>query len=201
MIGVPSFGGRVPNVAAERLSELRGNGARAVAVCVYGNRAYEDTAVELEDLADKAGVNVIGVVAAVAEHSIARRYAAGRPDAEDIGTLLGYASHIADKVKSGDMSVPRVPGDRPYKKPGGGAVVPKPDKHCIKCGVCAAECPVQAIDPSDPAVTDKKKCVSCMRCVAVCPHKARKVSRVVLAAVNAMLKKSCSDRKEYELYL
>ena len=39
VIAVPSYGGRVPAVAAERLSRLRGNGARAVLVCVYGNRA------------------------------------------------------------------------------------------------------------------------------------------------------------------
>ena len=43
VIAVPSYGGRVPGPAAERLSAIRGNGAKAVLVCVYGNRAYEDT--------------------------------------------------------------------------------------------------------------------------------------------------------------
>ena len=51
VIAVPSYGGRVPAVAAERLGMMRGNGAQAVLVCVYGNRAYEDTLVELEDAA------------------------------------------------------------------------------------------------------------------------------------------------------
>ena len=51
VIAVPSYGGRVPTPAAERLAALHGNGARAVLVCVYGNRAYEDTLVELEDTA------------------------------------------------------------------------------------------------------------------------------------------------------
>ena len=40
VISVPSYGGRVPAVAVERLTMLRGQGARAVLVCVYGNRAY-----------------------------------------------------------------------------------------------------------------------------------------------------------------
>lgn len=47
VISVPSYGGRVPTVAAQRMSMVHGNGARAVLVCVYGNRAYEDTLVEL----------------------------------------------------------------------------------------------------------------------------------------------------------
>lgn len=39
VISVPSYGGRVPAVAAERLSQVHGSGAHAVLVCVYGNRA------------------------------------------------------------------------------------------------------------------------------------------------------------------
>lgn len=77
MIAVPSYSGRVPAVAAARLAEMHGNGARAILVCVYGNKAYEDTLVELRDTASRAGFIVIAAVAAVAEHSIARQYAAG----------------------------------------------------------------------------------------------------------------------------
>ena len=40
-----------------------------------------------------------------------------------------------------------------------------------------------------------------MRCVAICPHKARKISRVMACAINTMLKKVCSTRKENELFL
>lgn len=43
VLAVPSYGGRVPAVAVQRLAALHGNGAQAVLVCVYGNRAYEDT--------------------------------------------------------------------------------------------------------------------------------------------------------------
>ena len=34
VIAVPSYGGRVPAAAVERLGTLKGNGARAVLVCV-----------------------------------------------------------------------------------------------------------------------------------------------------------------------
>ena len=49
IIGVPSFGGRVPAIALERIKALSGNNATAILITVYGNRAYEDTLIELED--------------------------------------------------------------------------------------------------------------------------------------------------------
>lgn len=201
VIGVPSFGGRVPTVAAERLSKLHANGAKAVLVCVYGNRAYEDTLVELEDLAKSCGFDIVGAIAAVAEHSIARTYAAGRPDLEDKKTLQDFAQKIKGKLLKGDVSVPNIPGNRPYKKGNGGGIVPKPDKNCTQCGICAANCPTGAIDIKNSSEVDKKKCISCMRCVSVCPNHARKVNKVMLFAVNAMLKKACSERKNCELFL
>lgn len=201
VISVPSYGGRVPAVAAERLAMLNGQGTRAVLVCVYGNRAYEDTLVELEDTAKQAGFRVIAAVAAVAEHSIARQFAAGRPDAQDAKQLSDFAQQIQAKLSAGDSAEPVIPGNRPYKKAGGAGMVPKPTKECTKCGVCAAECPVQAIDREDPKKVDEKACISCMRCISVCPHSARKVNPVMLSAVGLALKKVCSVRKDCELFL
>lgn len=80
-------------------------------------------------------------------------------------------------------------------------MVPKPTEHCTKCGVCAAECPVQAIDKGDPKKVDKKACISCMRCISVCPHSARKVNPLMLSAAGLALKKVCSERKECQLFL
>ena len=201
VISVPSYGGRVPAVAAERLGMVHGNGARAILVCVYGNRAYEDTLVELEDAAKQAGFQVIAAVAAIAEHSIARQFAAGRPDAQDAKQLADFAKQIQHKLSAADTSEPAIPGNRPYKKAGGAGMVPKPTKECTNCGICAAECPVQAIDQENSKKVDEKACISCMRCISVCPQDARKVNPVMLSAASLMLKKVCSERRECELFL
>lgn len=201
VIAVPSYAGRVPAVAVERLAMLNGCGARAVLVCVYGNRAYEDTLVELEDTAKQSGFRVIAAVAAIAEHSIARQFASGRPDEQDAQQLTELARQIQGKLAAGDYSEPAIPGNRPYKKAGGVGMVPKPSKECTKCRVCAEGCPVQAIDPEDPAKVNEKACISCMRCVRRCPHSARKINPVTLSAVGLALKKACSQRKDCELFL
>ena len=187
VISVPSYGG--------------GNGARAVLVCVDCNRAYEDTLVELEDAAKQAGFQVIAAVAAIAEHSIARQFAAGRPDAQDAAQLSDFAKQIQHKLSAADTSEPAIPGNRPYKKAGGASMVPKATKDCTNCGICAAECPVQAIDKKEPKKVDEKACISCMRCIAVCPQGARKINPVMLSAASLMLKKVCSERKKCELFL
>ncbi len=201
VISVPSYGGRVPAVAVERLAMLNGHGVRAVLVCVYGNRAYEDTLVELGDTAKRAGFQVIAAVAAVAEHSVARQFATGRPDAQDTKQLLDFAKQIQSKLSEKSTSEPVIPGNRPYKKAGGAGMVPEPTKECTRCGVCAAECPVQAINKENPKKVNKKACISCMRCVSVCPHSARKVNPIMLSAVGLMLKKVCSERKDCELFI
>lgn len=196
LVAMPSFGGRAPAVAMERLKRIAGNGARCTLVCVYGNRAYEDTLVEMEDAAKECGFRVIAAVAAVAEHSILPQYAASRPDASDEKRLADFAAQIAGK----DSEITSLPGNRPYKKSGGAGLVPKPTKACVKCGLCAEKCPVQAIDPASFAA-DSKLCIGCMRCVKQCPKNARRVNGLMVSIACMAIKKACSVRKENELYL
>ncbi len=201
LIAVPSFGGRVPQTAVDRITALQGNGAKAVLICVYGNRAYEDTLAELEDTAKQAGFCVTAAIAAVARHSIARTVAAGRPDAADREILFDFAKQIREKLASGETKAPSIPGNRPYKNRGGKGMIPAATENCIRCGQCASLCPVEAIDPDHPQNTDSERCISCMRCVSICPRFARKIDDEALANISAMLGKVCADRKECELYL
>lgn len=201
VISVPAYAGRIPAVVADRLGMVRGNGARAVLVCVYGNRAFEDTLVELEDVAKHAGFRVVAAVSAIAEHSVARQFAAGRPDAQDAAQLAEFAQQIQQKLLAEDASEPSIPGNRPYKQAGGHSMVPHATEDCISCGACAALCPVRTIDKDDPRQVDGEACISCMRCVSVCSQNARKLDPNKLAAVTQMLSKACVERRECEIFI
>lgn len=203
VIAVPSYGGRVPALAVERISKIRGNGAQCVIVCVYGNRAYEDTLIELNDIAEKSGFQVIAAIAAIAEHSIMHQYAAGRPDAQDKHALQDFAERILTKIEKGSVeaSALQIPGNHPFKKAGQISLAPKADAKCTGCGLCAESCPAQAIRKDKLKATDSKKCISCMRCVVKCPQAARNVNGAMVSVAALAIKKACSTRKENELYI
>lgn len=200
IVAVPSFGGRVPGAAVERIRQLRGNGAKAVAVVVYGNRDFDDTMLELKNELENAGFAVAAGVAAVAEHSIMHQFGAGRPDPSDETELRSFGEKIKEKIAAGQIGV-QVPGKEPYREYGGVPMKPSAGSKCTACGLCAKGCPVGAIDVKNPKGVNKKKCISCMRCISVCPKKARKVSPLLLTIAGLKMKKNCSERKKNSLYL
>lgn len=203
LIAMPSYGGRAPGLAMRRLSLISGNGAKCAILCVYGNRAYEDTLLELSDAAKDCGFTVIGATVAVAQHSIIPDVAAGRPDASDLQELTLFGREILEKAEKGGSPVAaQIPGSRPYKKSASmPPFIPKATRACNSCGTCAANCPTGAIDKEHPRKGDSSSCVSCMRCVKICPNDARKVNGALLAVASMALKRAAAGHKDNELYL
>lgn len=200
LVAVPSFGGRVPAPAVRRLQALTGNGARAVLLAVYGNRDYDDTLLELEEVLVQAGFRPVAAVAAVAEHSLLPQFAAGRPDQADQAQLRAFGQAIRRRLEEGSPEELSLPGHRPYRPYAGVPMKPKATRACTACGLCAATCPVGAIPRETPRQTDKGKCISCMACAARCPQKARRTSRLMAFAAGRKLKAACAGRKENQLF-
>lgn len=174
LISVPSYGGRVPAVALERLKVISANGAF---VCT-------------------------AAVAAVAEHSIFRQFATGRPDEEDTAQLTDFAQKIQQKLDAGIPSPLNLAGSHgTYQKYGGVPFKPEGNKKCISCGLCAKACPVDAIDFDAPRKTNKEKCISCMRCVGLCPQHARDLNALIMQGAAVAMSKHLSGHKENHLFL
>lgn len=203
LAAVPVYGGRVPALALERLSALKGSGQKAVAAVVYGNRAFDNALLELKDALEVNGLQVIAAGAFVAEHSMARSIAAGRPDANDLATANQLGVRAMQKLAEEGSETVQVPGNPGYREKAAGGLPGHPagGKGCVCCGLCAEKCPAGAIDSNAPAKTDGKKCLCCMRCVSVCPQKARKLPAPMALAVEGMLKVAASTPKHPELFL
>ena len=204
IVGVPVYGGRVPDIAQKRFRNLHGHGTAAVLVVTYGNRAYEDALLELSDILKEQGFRPFAAAAAVAEHNIVGVYAEGRPDEKDKKLIRRFgekaAKQLADIKSSYETEELKLPGNRPYKAYGTLPIPIKVESSCTDCGLCVKKCPMQVISRTDPRVVDTTGCIACMRCIHVCPSGSRKVSSLMKLAIRQKLKKACSGRKEPEFF-
>lgn len=197
---VPVYGGRIPAIAAQRLLALQGNGNPAIAVVVYGNRAYEDALLELKNVLTEAGHQVIAAAAFIAEHSIIRSIAADRPHADDLARAVEFGAAVEARL-NGELSTVDVPGNAEYRPLPQMPATPLVTDACGGCGMCARKCPVGAIPLSNPRSTDAAKCILCMRCVAICPRKARILPPPMVEAFTARLNAVASEPKQPEIYI
>ena len=139
LIAVPSYGGRIPSVTVDKFQKLQAKGTKAILVAVFGNRAIDDTLVEMQDILENAGFVCVVGVEAVAEHSLMHQFGTGRPDQQDEKELIRFSEQIMKKIET-KMECMKVelPGNHNYD--------PKvTDKEkCISCMHCVAVCPQKA---------------------------------------------------------
>jgi ferredoxin len=212
VIGVPVYAGRVPNVLLKYLNDIAGHGALAVPVVLYGNRNYDDALIELKDILETRGFQVIAGGAFVGEHSFSKVLAANRPDEKDMAVIRDFADKVSVKITEGDTLQPViVKGNtpyRPYYKPVNKngipvdirKVSPKTHNDCTDCKLCVDVCPMGSIDYEDVSIVNGI-CIKCGACIKKCPAQAKYYDDEDYLRHKHELEIDFSRRKEPEIFV
>ena len=216
VFGTPVIAGRVPNLLLKYLDTLKGNGALAVPVVLYGNRNFDDALIELRNILRDKGMKPIAGGAFIGEHSFSKILGAGRPDAKDMEIASTFAENIFEKVTGKDFDPEKlieVKGETPirfYYQPRDSKgnsidirkVKPKTNMElCNKCGLCASICPLGSINPEDPSDVFGI-CMKCCACVKRCPNSAKYYDdENYLYHQHELEAQYASTRREPELFL
>lgn len=210
VIAVPVYMGRVPALLYEWLNAIQARNTPAVCVVVYGNRAFENSLLELKDILFNRGCIPIAGAAYIGEHSFSKSdtpVASGRPDENDLVHAKEFGRKVQEKIRSADALsvslVPEIPGSFPY---GGVNQLWDVDfiavnDDCIQCGVCADVCPMGAVDPNNSTVIDNKKCITCCACIKKCPQNARSMKQSPVQEAATRLYTLHREPKMPECYL
>ncbi len=176
----PVYGGRSFKLLTGAIARLEGKGRPAVCIAMYGGRHYDMALADLYQAAAGAGFSVIACGAFIGEHSFTRSIQTGRPDAEDLAMAKAFGRRVREELESGSLH-PMTPEDVPQRPVDLDAIGmhreklghltpnrPAPDERCLRCGACAAVCPLGLIDYND-SDSIKPGCLKCNTCVKTCP--------------------------------
>lgn len=210
IIGVPVYGGRLPLRVTDALKKLHSNHSPVAIVVVYGNRDFDDSLLELNEIVSICGFNVIAAAAFIGEHSFSsndKPIAHERPDKLDLIKCSDFSRIIQDKLhdlnQGNEISKIAIPGKYPYKQRSQlpENIYPETDRaKCTNCGICVEICPTNAITNNAAKTTSGELCTWCCACVKACPEDARIFDNPTINAVKDRLFSACSDRKEPEYF-
>ncbi|MCU4154615.1 EFR1 family ferrodoxin [Carboxylicivirga sp. A043] len=208
IIGLPVYGGRLPQQIIKNLKQLKGNQSPVVIVVVYGNRDYDDALLELNNIVHDGGFKVLAAAAFIGEHSYstkAQPIAQHRPDSDDLQKCKDFADLISQKLEvEGGCVEPAIQGNYPYKpyKQMPATIYPTTvPERCTKCGICVGVCLTNAITMSETLETNGAQCTVCCACTRYCPEQARVLDNAMIDEIRDRLYTNCSERKEPEYFI
>lgn len=214
IFGVPTYAGRIPNKVLPFVQNLfHGERTCAVAVVTFGNRSFDNSLSELDAELKKNNFSVLGAGAVVCHHAFAE-VGVGRPNVADNEQLEAFAGAVFKKLQTvslpaPDLTIKRNEALAAYYVPLGldGKPVnflkakPVTDKAlCDNCGVCAAVCPMAAIDKNDVSLVPGL-CIKCQACITHCHTKAKSFDDPLFISHRTMLEKNYSRPAVSEFFV
>ena len=216
IFGTPVYAGRVPNILLKYLLTVKGNGAVAVPVVLYGNRNYDDALIELRDIMEDDGFHTIAAGAFIGEHSFSKILAKDRPDEADMAVVKNFAVKTVEKLqfigKDSVLSPIHVKGiPKPYRgyyQPRDRKGIPvdirkvKPvtSADCNDCKICADVCPMGSIKRENVREFTGI-CIKCGACIKKCPMQAKCYEDAGYLYHQHELEEGLTRRAEPELFL
>lgn len=203
IFGMPVYAGRIPNLLLPFVKSVTGGSeisqakVKAIPVVTYGGRNYDDALIELADILENNGFDVVAAGAFIAEHSFSNKICNALPDNDSLtfaaklgvialgkGTVASnrdYEEYRRNEIFVGKKSIKgRSEGERVYYRPAYAdgspinmlKVKPLTKENCSRCGLCAGRCPMGSISAENPAMVTGP-CIKCNRCVRECPEGAK----------------------------
>jgi Pyruvate/2-oxoacid:ferredoxin oxidoreductase delta subunit len=204
IVGAPVYFGKLPAQAADGIKSIRGNGKRATAIVVYGNRDYGMALYQMVERLLKNDFAVVATGAFIGQHSYSDigPVAMGRPDRSDLEKACALGMKSSSVSKS--LLLEDIPMQSDFFSRSDKYMPLKPafiSELCIQCGICAECCPMGILSPDTGSYLSKAaedRCIGCMACVFSCTQKARiaKAKVVMKLALKYILRKASKERKE-----
>ncbi len=185
IIGSPTYAGRIPNkIMPDFKKSFVGNQALCIPIVSFGNRDFDHSLLELQQIMEENNFRIIGAAAIATRHAFSDKLASNRPDEADRKEIYSFCDKLIEKLQTKEFkTLPSVldrvipPYYTPLKEDGTPAkfLKAKPitdTDQCNQCGICAQVCPMGSIDIKD--VTNISGiCIKCHACVHKCPKRAK----------------------------